>query len=972
MLSVLGNFVLGVNVENLKVFEFAKQEGIKPLDLMDKIREWKLPVKSHMAELDPEVLQEIKEKLSQEKKGSGSKKKATKKAAKKTTKKAATKKASTKKTATKKKTAKKVAAKTTTTKKATPKLTKATGKKMVAKKEIPIEEKLIEEKPTTTRRTVIRRKKAETPVAQKTPLQESEAVQASSLPVMEEVSSETQTPPSTVVEQTIDPVAATPSVEPTTKAATQTSVDEKGKDQDIIKEKIKEKKKPRKGKVEVSIGASGLASPKPRDNIVGKVDLGNLSSTRRGTGAGAPDDENRSRTRGRNIRTGFVASQPMDFPPDMASPNQRVEKDKSPYKKAVKKGQGSTATEVPPTFAAADFRKREMVFQPKKKKVLISGVAKKTEITTPKAIKRVVKVNNSMSVVDLAYEMNVKSSQLIKVLISNGVQARVTEQLDFDTISLIAPEFNYEAVNVEKTEESLAQAIAFGDLEAEPKERPPVVTVMGHVDHGKTSLLDAIRKTDVTSGEAGGITQHIGAYSVKLEDGRMVTFVDTPGHAAFTAMRARGANVTDIVILVVAADDGVMPQTEEAINHAKTAGVPIVVAVNKIDKEGADPNKIKQQLAEHELVPEEWGGDTAFCEVSALKKTGLKELLESVLLIAEVSEFKANPLRSGWGVVIESEVIKGRGPVATILVKDGFVQTAQHIVAGCESGKVKGLMDDKGQRVKKVGPSMAVEVLGLSGAPLAGDRFDICKDEKAVKELIDIRMNERDKLKETPNSGMSLDDIFSKVKNSNLKELPVVLKTDVAGTAEAISGLFSEIGNEEVQPKIIHSGVGGVNESDVLLASTANGIVIGFNAKADTGAAAKAKERGVSIRNYSVVYELVDDIKEALARLLDPDIVEAPLGKAEVREIFQVPRIGSIAGSIVTDGVISRNCLLRLVREGQKIHEGKVSSLRRFKDDAKEVKSGFECGIGIEGYNDLQPGDVIEAYEQKEVARTLD
>ena len=902
-------------MENPKVFEFAKEIGIETLALMDKIREWKLPVKSHMAELDQNLVQTIKEKLNEEKGESTEKKKKVvkKKAAKKKT-----------TTAAKKKTAKK----TVTKKKATPKLTKATGKKVVESVEAEDEAP----KKKVVRRTVIRRKK-------------SEAIEEQELAVTAAVEEEV------VEKQTV----AQP--EPETPDKVEASTDESKE----------EKKKTRKGKVEVSIGASGLASPKPPPrNIVGKMDLGRLDTFKKNNQVGG--DSARNRPQGRDIRPGFVAQPMVDFSsPDAAK---AADKDKSPYKKA-KKGTGTT-TEAPPSFAAADFRKREMVFQPKKKKVMGSGIAKKTQITTPKASKRVVKVYGSMTVSDLAMEMNVKTGALTKVLMANGVMAKMSDELDFDTISLITPEFKFEAQNVQKTEDSVVEAVAFGDLEAEPQLRAPVVTVMGHVDHGKTSLLDAIRNTDVTSGEAGGITQHIGAYSVSLEDGRVVTFIDTPGHAAFTAMRARGANVTDIVILVVAADDGVMPQTEEAINHAKAAGVPLVVAVNKIDKEGANADKIKQQLAEHELVPEDWGGDTAFCEVSALKRMGIKELLESVLLIAEVSEFKANPARSGTGVVIEAEVVKGRGPVATILVKDGTVKMGQYIVAGCESGKIKSLVDYKGKTVKEAGPSVPVEVLGLSGAPSAGDRFDICQDEKAAKELVDLRVTERDQLKETPNSGMSLDDIFAKVKNSNLKELPVVLKTDVAGTSEAIEGMFAKVGNDEVKPNIIHSGVGGISESDVLLAATAGGMVIGFNAKADSGAQAKAKERGVSIQIYSVVYELLDDIKMALSKLLDPDIVEAPLGTAEVREIFSVPRLGSIAGSLVTDGTISRNCLLRLVRKGKKVHEGKVSSLKRFKDDVKEVKSGFECGIGIEGYNDLQPGDIIEAYEEKEVARTLD
>jgi translation initiation factor IF-2 len=484
--------------------------------------------------------------------------------------------------------------------------------------------------------------------------------------------------------------------------------------------------------------------------------------------------------------------------------------------------------------------------------------------------------------------------------------------------------------------------------------------------------LDAIRNADVAAGEAGGITQHIGAYSVTLEDGHLITFLDTPGHEAFTAMRARGANATDIAIIVVAADDGMMPQTQEAINHAKAAGVPIIVAVNKMDKPGANPDRIKQQLTELEIVPEEWGGNTIFCEVSALKKTGVKELLEQVKLLAEVSELKANPKRSGTGIVIEAKMEKGKGPVATLLVKDGTVELGQYIVAGTMKGRVRSLTNDRGERVETVGPGMPAEVLGLEFVPAAGDKFDIVKDEDTANQVSQLRKDQAEKAAATPAAKMSLEDIFAKVKAGDVKELALVLKADVHGSLEAITGMLGKLSTSEVKTKIIHSAVGGINEGDVVLAHTAKGIVLGFNVRPDLGAQAKAKQMGVDIRTYSIVYELIDQMKAAMAGLLSPDVVEEVMGRVEVRNTFNVPKVGTIAGCFVIDGKVQRNNMIRLLRENKIIYEGKISSLKRFKDDAKEVASGYECGIAIENYNDVKVGDMMEAFVKKEVTRELE
>ncbi|MCB0394243.1 MAG: translation initiation factor IF-2, partial [Bdellovibrionales bacterium] len=717
-------------------------------------------------------------------------------------------------------------------------------------------------------------------------------------------------------------------------------------------------------------------------SIVGKIDLSRASRP-----PGRPERSDRpggggrfeqNRTGGeRKLRPGFVkvdsAKMPIVSPLDDRA-GDRLRKDDRTKRKfgpgtggATAEGVQNVREEEPPVFEATEFRKREVVFQPKKKKVALGREMKKTMITTPSASKRIVKVEGQISVPEFAKAMSVKVGQLIGVLVKNGVQATIQDNIDAETATLIAPEFGFEVQNVEKSVDDLTTEAAFGDLSSEAVIRPPIVTVMGHVDHGKTTLLDTIRKTSVVKGEAGGITQHIGAYSVKVDGGKTITFIDTPGHEAFTAMRARGANVTDIVIIVVAADDGVMPQTAEAINHAKAAGVPIIVAVNKMDRPGANPERIKQQMTEFELVSEEWGGTTIFAPVSALNGDGVPELLESLLLTAEVSELKANPKRSATGIVIEAQVKKGRGNVATLLVRDGTMKVGQSIVAGKSVGRIRAMINDKGENVKEAGPSTPVEVLGLETTPGAGDRFDICENDAMALKIAKKREELENQKIETPNSGMSLDALFSKVKSGDVKELPLVIKTDVSGSGEAIRGMLEKANTDAVKVKIVHNAVGGISESDVLLAGTAGGLVIGFNVRPDGGAQRVAKQRGIEIKCYSIVYELMDDIEKAMKGMLAPEIKEQVLGMAEVRNTFVVPKMGTIAGCFVTDGKLTRNAQLRLVREGRNIYEGKVSSLKRFKDDVKEVNTGFECGVGIENFNDIKVGDVIEAFEMVEV-----
>jgi len=953
-----------------KVYEFAKEIGVETLALMDKIRKWDIPVKSHMAELKPEVLDQIKEKLKAE---SSKKKKATKKKAakKKTTaKKAATKKKAVKKTAIKK------VAKKATTKKATTK--KATTKKAAA----------AVEEPPVARKTVIRRKKAdvapveaqpvaapakvESPVAAPTPA----PTPGPTPQAPPEVAAAAPTPvtaPEVAAPAAVKPKEAAPAAPEPTQPAAAAPVEAKSAETAPATEaSATPVKKSTAGKREVMMTdsgpVSGVKSERPRRNIIGKMDLSRVKPQQN-----QRDNNRPQKTSTRNLRPGFV-SQPQEvLAPEPESFNNR--RDRGDKKKrpvgGPPAGPSKDKESAPPAFVSSEFKKREIVFQPKKKRVIMRGNFKKTAITTPAAHKRVVKVFGSMSVSDLADALGIKVPVLMKTLIKSGIPGNMNTVLDFDTISLLVGEFNYEAENVQISDDDLVSDAAFGDLEAEGETRRPVVTVMGHVDHGKTTLLDHIRKAKVADGEAGGITQHVGAYRVPTSHGE-ITFIDTPGHEAFTAMRARGAHSTDIVILVIAAEDGVMPQTVEAINHSKVAGVPIVVAMNKMDKPDANPDKIKQQLAEHELVPEDWGGDTIFCPVSALKGDGVSELLDQVALTAEILELKGNPARSATGIVVESRVEKGRGNVATLLVQDGTLKRGESLVIGEIAARARQIYDEKGKVLKSAGPSCPVEVIGLPECPSAGDRFDVCKDERTAQSIASVRRDER--LREQTASAapkVSLEDLFSKVQLGELKELPVVLKTDVAGTGEAIQGMFKKIGTDEVQLKVIHHAVGGISESDVLLARTAGGIVVGFNSRPDASARNAAREKGIEIKTYSIVYELMDDMKKAMSGLLDPDIIEKALGRAEVRDIFSVPKMGTIAGSFITEGKILRNSMLRLVRDGKQIYSGKISSLRRFKDDVKEVASGFECGIGIENYNDIKVGDEIEAYMQEEVSREL-
>lgn len=582
---------------------------------------------------------------------------------------------------------------------------------------------------------------------------------------------------------------------------------------------------------------------------------------------------------------------------------------------------------------------------------------------------REVKIGETITVGDLAQQMSVKAAEIIKFMFKLGTPATINQVLDQETAQLVAEELGHKVTLVSDTalEDSLAESLKF---EGEAVSRAPVVTVMGHVDHGKTSLLDYIRRAKVAAGEAGGITQHIGAYHVETDRG-MVTFLDTPGHAAFTAMRARGAKATDIVILVVAADDGVMPQTIEAVQHAKAAGVPLVVAVNKIDKPGADLDRIRSELSVHGVTSEEWGGDTPFVPVSAKMGTGVDELLEAVLLQAEVLELTATPSAPGRGVVVESRLDKGRGPVATVLVQDGTLRQGDMVLVGSNYGRVRAMLDENGKSIKEAGPSIPVEILGLDGTPDAGDEMSVVADEKKAREVALFRQGKFREVKLARAHAGKLENIFENMGQEEKKTLNIVLKSDVRGSLEALNGALNGLGNDEVQVRVVGGGVGGITESDANLALASNAVLFGFNVRADAGARKIVEQEGLDMRYYNVIYDIIEDVKKALTGMLGSDVRENILGIAEVRDVFRSPKFGAIAGCMVIEGVVHRNRPIRVLREDIVIFEGELESLRRFKDDASEVRAGMECGIGVKSYNDVKVGDKIEVFEKVQVARSL-
>lgn len=582
---------------------------------------------------------------------------------------------------------------------------------------------------------------------------------------------------------------------------------------------------------------------------------------------------------------------------------------------------------------------------------------------------KIIKIPTKITVKNLAEKLEKQSSEIVKLLMKKGIMATINEEVDFKTATEIAENFD---ILVEQEEEvDILEEVFAEDMDDEKDlvERPPVVVVMGHVDHGKTSLLDVIRHSSVTTSEAGGITQHIGAYTVQI-NGKNISFLDTPGHEAFTAMRMRGAQVTDIAILVVAADDGVMPQTVEAINHAKAANVDIIVAINKIDKPGANPDRVKQELSEYGLLTEDWGGQTICVPVSALKKQGIDTLLEMVLLVAEIKELRANPNKPARGTIIEAQLDKGRGPVATVLVQSGTLKVGDPIVVGTTFGKIRAMTDDKGKKVKKAGPSTPVEILGLSEVPFAGDAFYVAKSEKQARQLSEavIAKGRVDMIKFTPNK-VSLDDLFTQIQAGNVKDLNIVVKADVQGSVEALKQSLEKLSNEEVRIRTIHGGVGAITESDVMLAATSGAIIIGFNVRPEASAKSFAEEQKVDIRLYRIIYNAIEDIEAAMKGMLEPIYKEKVIGHAEIRQTFKASNVGTIGGSYVLDGKFERNCKVRILRNNIVVYEGELESLKRFKDDVKEVKEGYECGLLFNKYNDIKVGDQVEAFVMEEIPR---
>ena len=652
---------------------------------------------------------------------------------------------------------------------------------------------------------------------------------------------------------------------------------------------------------------------------------------------------------------------------------------KAKVKKKRAKKPGTTEDDKKKGFRKKEIREGADLYAGKeaeagagsKKKGVKKGVRKmgKTELTVPKAIKRRIKVGDSITVGELAKKMGIKFSDLTKKLMALGIMANINQPLDYDSAVLVAGEFGYEAERSVRLEEDIMGLPP--QEEGELEERPPVVTIMGHVDHGKTSLLDAIRQSHIIDREAGGITQHIGAYHVSLDHGDVV-FLDTPGHEAFTAMRARGAQVTDIVVLVVAADDGVMPQTLEAINHAKAAGVPLVVAVNKIDKPDANPDRVKRELAERGVVPEEWGGDVQFAEISAKKLIGIDELLEKILLQSEILELQAGADTMARGRIIEAKLDKGRGAVGTVLIQAGTLKAGDVFVCGLEYGRVRAMFDERGERVELATPSIPVEVQGFSGVPQAGDEFIVLENERVAKQVAQMRQQKQREAAMAKLSKVTLEKLYERFREGMVKELNLILKADVQGSIEALTQALTELGNKEIKVTIIHTGAGDITETDIMLASASNAIVIGFNVRANPKAQMLAEQEQVDVRFYDIIYNLVNDVHAALEGMLEPIFEERPMGRVEVRQVFSISKLGTIAGSYVLDGKVERNALVRVKRKDKVIYEGKIGSLKRFKDDVKEVQTGYECGVGLDKFNELQSGDILEVYHLEEVKPHLE
>lgn len=702
--------------------------------------------------------------------------------------------------------------------------------------------------------------------------------------------------------------------------------------------------------------------PPRSSRVLGRIDLGSL----------AP--EPRPRPEVRTVRAPTAAPSIPTRIPTPASPSVPAPvTEASPEGAGGRKPKKRKVVHSPETVEVQERDLRLVRGGNKKKRIVPGKEQRQTEITVPRASKRVVRISEVVTVGDLSRNLGVKAGEVIKKLMGLGVMATINQALDTETATLVAADFDYTVENVAFDVESVLEVGHEEHADEEKLEpRPPVVTIMGHVDHGKTSLLDAIRKTNVTAQEHGGITQHIGAYSVQV-DGRSVTFLDTPGHEAFTSMRARGAQVTDLVILVVAADDGVMPQTVEALNHARAAKVPMIVAVNKIDKPGADVERVKRELLTHSVVSEELGGDTIFAPVSAKTGEGVSHLLEMILLQADVMELRAHPDKLARGAIVEAKLDRGRGPVATVLIQEGSLKVGDPFVCGAEYGRIRAMIDSWGNKVDKATPSIPVEILGLTGVPEAGDRFTALADEASARQVAEHRRSKRRETELAKSSSRStLEEFYQQVQAGEVKELRAIVKADVQGSVEAVSDALSRLSTNEVKLSILHSSVGGISESDVLLASASKGIIIGFNVRAEGKSGQLAEREGVEIRLYNIIYEAIEDIRAALEGMLEPTYREKPLGRAEVKQAFPVSRLGMAAGCAVTEGRLTRGAQVRLIRDRQVVYQGKIASLRRFKDDVREVISGTECGVLLENFQDPKAGDMLEAFETEQVLRRLE
>jgi translation initiation factor IF-2 len=969
----------------IKVYELAKELQIDSISLLDKLKELDIVVKSHMSSLEPDQAQAARSAID----GKKAKKKVSKKASKKTASTTATPK-TTKKTARKTSPARKKAVTKTATATAT-----ATATTTAVPAEASTEARAGKNASTIIRRRIRTADGTETVTSEKITTQPApsetaaqERHQTSDVAIKENVV--LQEP--TSVEMIHDGDATTQFLTEKETRSTDEGEIQVSKIKTIEVRKVEVKKEPEATKtIDQKEATAKTTSPEALEKKPerppekrGLVSGQAKSALKKAVSVSSflkivkPDAPKKPLiiAKAKAKPTLAPAARPGAAPTeDEARGGSRIirmtkEKiDKLAEEEKVKKRPTGKITK-PEDARFADYRKKEVFFLPRKKRSPFGKDTQRTQVTTPAAHKRVVEMGDSITVKDLADQLGLKAVQLIKKLMGMGQVANINQVVDLDTATLVANEFGYEVKNIAfKAEKVLETDIAEEAANLEP--RPPVVTVMGHVDHGKTSLLDAIKETNVVSKEAGGITQHMGAYSIE-KDGKPITFIDTPGHAAFSQMRARGANVTDIVILVVAADDGVMPQTREAVSHAKAAGVPIVVAVNKMDKTGANPDRVMQGLSDLDLLAEEWGGETLFVPVSAIEKTNLDKLLEAVLLTAEMLELQANPNRRAKGSVLESRLERGRGPVATLLVSQGTLKVGDTLVAGEHVGKVRAMMNHLGLRVDEVKPGLAAEILGFESVPNAGDPFDVTKDETTARKVAVHRQDQFKALKAASRGKVSLEELFSKVQTGETKELKLIVKADVFGSVEAVRESLERLSSEKVRVNVIHSAAGGISESDVHLASASDAIIIGFSVRPETNARRIAENDGIEIKCYNIIYELIEDVKKAMSGLLDKKEVEKYLGRAEVRQTFSVPKIGLIAGSYVIDGKFFRSSKARLLRNSRVLYEGKIDSLRRFKEDAKEVAQGYECGIGLDGYNDIKEGDIIEAFEIEFIAQELD